>query len=130
MCLSHFQTPTKKLTQTTNAEQGRPGVRHSSWIRDGYRFTGTGREHTYTHFLSPPLFLSFSTVTGQAAANRSARGRKRPGSEGTACVRVCMCVCDDKTNSLLKAALTRSYPGPSGCAESPRSSTGKENSSD
>lgn len=79
----------KKCTQTTNAEQGRPGVRHSSRIRDGYRFTGTGHENTCTRVLTPHLF--FSTVTGQASTNRSAGGRKRPGSEGTVCVRVCMC---------------------------------------
>lgn len=76
-------------SQTTNAEQGRPGVRHSSRIRDGYRFAGTGHENTRAHALAPHLF--FSTVTGQASTNRSAGGRKQPGSEGTVCVRVCMC---------------------------------------
>lgn len=92
---SHFQTPVKErrkgggATKTTNAEQGRPGVRHSSRIRDGYRFAGTGHENTRAHALTPHLF--FSTVTGQASTNRSAGGRKQPGSEGTVCVRVCMC---------------------------------------
>lgn len=45
--------------------------------------------HSQTHTFSPLIF--FSTVTGQASTNRSARGRKQPGSEGTVCVRACMC---------------------------------------
>lgn len=97
MCRSHFQTPVKErrkggkktCTQTTNAEQGWPGVRHSSRIRDGYRLAGTGHENRRAHALARHLFLS--TVTGQASTNRSAGGRKQPGSEGTLCGRVCMC---------------------------------------
>lgn len=79
----------KNSTQTTNARQGRPGVRLSSRIRDGYRFAGTGHENRRAH--APARHLFFSPVTGQASTNRSAGGRKQPGSEGTVCVRVCMC---------------------------------------
>lgn len=108
MCLPHFQTPPKKKkkkkprTPTANAEQGRPGVRHSSRIRDGYRFAGTGHKR---HFLSSSFS---STVTGQASANRSAKGRKRPGSEGTlrvyVCVRVFVC---GRTCVMIRLTATR-----------------------
>lgn len=91
-------THTQNCTLTTNAEQGRPGVRRSSQIRDGYRFTGTSHDNarTHTHALSLPSQGRQQPIDQPGAGN----------SLGQRGQYVRVCVRDDKTNSLSKAALT------------------------
>lgn len=127
MCLSHFQTPTEKKHSNhqcwARSARGQAQLADIDWL--GQATNTHTNMHARTHTSCPHLF--FSTDSGRTSTNRSARGRKQPGSEGT--VRVCVCTCDMIRLTAcrkLKAALTHSYPGPSGCAESPQAARRKK----
>lgn len=82
------------------------------------------REHIYTHTFSLPSSFSLQSQGRHQPIDQPGAGNSL-GQRGQ-CVCVCVNVWDDKTNSLSKAALTQSYPGPSGCAESPRAAKKKK----